>query len=145
MLNIFFKNVSFLGVGLSATAAFFFLWFKGWIWSTGIMTGGLWVFANSFFLYQLLEISLNPALESLGKHSSIKGGVNPRPKQQNKILVFSVLKFPVLYLAGFFILSSDFFPVYSLLTGVTLYFTALGVVWIRFNLASAQLQGKRTS
>lgn len=116
MMSSFFKNVSFLGIGLSSLTALSLLFFKGWIWSVGILTGSLWVFLNSFFLYQLLEMALHPQL-----------------KQKEKILIFSVLKFPVLYIAGFFILRAKFFPVYSLLLGLTIYFTALGIVWAKFN------------
>ncbi len=89
----------------------------------GILTGSLWVFLNSFFLYQLLEI-----------------GLNQKPKKKEKILVFSILKFPVLYITGFFILKARFFPVYSLLAGLTLYFVALGIVWMRYNMNGDPLE-----
>ena len=79
----------------------------------GLLTGGLWFFLNSFFLYQLLEI-----------------GLGNKSKHKERILIFSILKFPVLYLIGFFILKSRFFPIYSLLLGLTLYFTAFGIVWM---------------
>lgn len=120
MINSFFKNISFLGVGLSAGTALIFLFIKNWIWSVGILTGSLWFFLNSFFLYQLLEI-----------------GLGAKSKHKERILIFSILKFPVLYLIGFFILKSRFFPIYSLLLGLTLYFIALGIVWMRFNLGPA--------
>ena len=128
MINSFFKNISFLGITLSAMTALFFLFIKNWIWSVGLLTGSLWVFVNSFFLYQLLEI-----------------GLQPNPKHKEKILIFTVLKFPVLYLTGFFILSSRLFPVYSLLLGLTLYFAALGIVWTRFSVGGARLEGKSSS
>ena len=89
----------------------------------GILTGSLWVFSNSFFLYQLLEM-----------------GLHPKPNQKEKILIFSILKFPVLYVTGFFILKARFFPIYSLLLGLTLYFVGVGIVWIRYSLRGNQLE-----
>ena len=127
MINSFFKNISFLGIALSGSAALLFLFLKDWVWSAGILTGSLWVFLNSFFLYQLLEM-----------------GLNQKSKKNEKILIFSILKFPVLYLAGFFILKSRYFPIYSLLTGVTLYFMALAVVWLRFNLNGGSMEKSAT-
>ena len=117
MYYSFFKSVSFLGLGLTAVFSLVLFFLKSWAWGSGTLVGSLWVFLNSFFLYQLLEI-----------------GLNAKPRQKERILVFSILKFPVLYIAGFFILKTRFFPVTSVLLGLTLYFVALGVVWIWFNL-----------
>lgn len=125
MIETFFKNISFLGVGLSIGAALIFLFIKNWMWSAGILTGSLWVFVNSFFLCQLLEI-----------------GLQLNPKHKEKILIFTVLKFPVLYVTGFFILKSRLFPIYSLLLGLTLYFLALGIVWGQFSLSGNRFEGK---
>ncbi len=128
MRSTFFKNTSVFSVALSAVFAVLFLFIKGWIWSIGILTGSLWFFLNSFFLFQLLEM-----------------GLHPNPKHKEKILIYTVLKFPVLYLAGFFILTSRAFPVYSLLLGLTLYLVALGIVWTRLNTGGRLLEGKRAS
>ena len=117
MYYSFFKSVSTLGLGLTALLSLTLFFLKGWAWASGAMVGSLWVFLNSYFLYQLLEI-----------------GLQPKPRQKERILIFSILKFPVLYIAGFFILRTRVFPVYSVLLGLTLYFMALGVVWMRFNL-----------
>ena len=122
MYNTFFKNVTFLGLGLSAGFVFVFIFIKGWGWSAGILTGSLWFFLNSFFLYQLFQMSLNP-----------------RHGHKDKILIFSILKFPVLYLVGFYILRTRFFPVVSLLLGLTIYFVALGITWARFNCGGARM------
>ena len=121
--NSFFKSVSFLGIALSASAAFTFLFLRDWIWSVAILTGSLWVFLNSFFLYQLLEM-----------------GLHPKAHQKEKILIFSILKFPVLYVTGFFILKARFFPIYSLLLGLTFYFIGVGIVWMRYSLRGNQLE-----
>ncbi|OIO38842.1 MAG: hypothetical protein COT00_02285 [Candidatus Omnitrophica bacterium CG07_land_8_20_14_0_80_50_8] len=117
MYYSFFKSVALLGVGSTAVISLAVLFLKGWAWSAGILVGGLWVFLNSCFLYQLLEISLHP-----------------KPGQNQKILLLSIVKFPVLYLVGFFILRTRVFPVTGVLLGLTLYFAALGIVWVRFNL-----------
>ncbi len=116
MYYSFFKTVSILGLGLTAALSLILFFLKGWTWASGTLVGGLWVFLNSFFLYQLLEM-----------------GLHPKAKQKERILIFSVLKFPVLYITGFFILRTKVFPVYSLLLGLTLYFAALGIVWMRYN------------
>jgi hypothetical protein len=123
MYNTFFRNVSFVGISLSASTALAFLFLKDWLWSMGILTGSLWVFLNSFFLYQLLEM-----------------GIHPKAHQKQRILVFSILKFPVLYVIGFFILSARFFPVYALLLGLTLYFVGLGIVWMRYSLDRGRME-----
>ena len=116
MYYSFFKNVSWLGLGLTAALSLILFFLKGWVWASGALVGSLWVFLNSFFLYQLLEI-----------------GLHPKPKQKQKILIFSVLKFPVLYIAGFFVLKTRFFPIAGVLLGSTLYFASLGIVWMWFN------------
>lgn len=53
-----------------------------------------------------------------------------KEKLNEKILLLSVLKFPVLYLAGFFILKSRAFPILSIFTGLTLFFAAFLLTWI---------------
>ncbi len=121
MYYSFFKSVSFLGLGLTVLFSLVLYFAKGWAWACGTLIGSLWVFLNSFFLYQLLDM-----------------GLHPKPKQNERILIFSIVKFPVLYVAGFFILRTRAFPVYSVLLGLTLYFAALAIVWIRFNLQTSQ-------
>ena len=122
MYYSFFKSVSFLGLGLTVTFSVILFFLKGWAWASGVLVGSLLVFLNSFFLYQLLEI-----------------GLHPKPKQNEKILIFSILKFPVLYILGFFILRTRVFPVYSVLLGLTLYFIALGIVWVKFNVRTTSM------
>jgi len=69
-----------------------------------------------FFLFQLVQMSLNPVVKS-----------------KNKIFVVSVLKFPVLYLIGFLILKSRFFPMDSILIGLSIFLAVFLIAWIRFN------------
>lgn len=114
MQNYFFKNVSISGSLLALAAAAVFCFVKPWVWAAGVLTGALWVFLNSFFLFQLLDM-----------------GLHPRPHSKDKILIYSMLKFPVLYVAGFFILRSRIFPVMSLLAGLTAFFAAFAAVWMK--------------
>lgn len=85
------------------------------LWAGAVLTGGAWIFLNFYFLFRLLDIGF--------------GGV---PKQKDRILLLSVLKFPVIYVAGFFILKSRFFPVSGILTGLTIFFIALVFSWRSF-------------
>ena len=76
-------------------------------WAAGFAVGGAWVFLNFYLLFQLLKIALS------------------QPARKNRIFVLSMLKFPVIYVAGFFILKSRFFPVSGVLTGLTIFFIAM--------------------
>ena len=59
----------------------------------------------------------------------------PQSKPKNKIFAISMVKFPVLYLAGFFILKSRFFPIESILAGLSIFLAVFLVFWIRLNLS----------
>ncbi len=125
MRNSFFKGVASAGFILSAAAALVLFFLGHWPWSLGVLVSTFWIFLNSFFLFQLLEMSFSPA--------KVKG--------KDKILILSILKFPVLYVAGFFILKSRFFPIYSILLGLTLFMLAFTAVWFRFNAGKRNLEG----
>ena len=124
MKNPFLEQLTAAGFALSALAAAGLLVLGLWRWSLGVMASTSWVFLNSFFLFQLMGMALNPSKE----------------KKNDKILVLSILKFPVLYVAGFFILKSRFFPIYSVLLGLTLFMAAFSLVWLRWNLDSKRLE-----
>ena len=83
-----------------------------WTWMAGVLIGASWIFANSFFLFHL-----------------VKSGFEPQAKKN--IAWLAVLKFPVLYLAGFFILKSRFFPTVSLVVGLTVFLLAFFAVWAK--------------
>lgn len=72
------------------------------------------MFLNLFFMYKLLDM----------------GVTVEQPKHPGRLLVLTVLKFPVIYLAGYFILKSRYFPVESLVAGMTLFIVAIGVTWV---------------
>ncbi len=120
--NYFFKNILMIGFALCVLASLILIFMGHWSWSFGVLIGCFWIYLNTFFLFRLLEIGMTPH----------------RPKQKDRILVLSILKFPVLYLAGFFILKSRFFPVYSILTGLTVYLLTLCAGWFWFNMGHKQ-------
>jgi hypothetical protein len=117
MRNSFFKGVALGGFLLSGAAALVLFFFGQWPWSLGVLVSTAWIFLNIFFLFGLLEMGFNP----------------PKDKRKERVLILSILKFPVLYVAGFFILKSRFFPIYSILLGLTLFMIAFTLVWFRFN------------
>lgn len=125
MRNSFFKGVAIAGFILSAAAALVLFLLGYWPWALGVLVSTFWIFLNSFFLFQLLEMSFSPA----------------KAKGKDRILILSVLKFPVLYVAGFFILKSRFFPIYSILLGLTLFMLAFSIMWFRFNFDKRNLEG----
>lgn len=118
MTNSFFKPIAILGLTLSIAAALGSLFLKPWIFALGVMVGALWMLSNLFFLGQLLEMGFSPVAERA-------------PKNTKKILLFSILKFPVLYVGGFFILRAHFFPISSLLIGLSAFSLALCLGWAR--------------
>ena len=119
----FFKKVSTIGLVLSVLAACALALFAPWPWSCGLLIGYFWIFLNSYFLFRLLEMSFTPG-----------------PKRKNRILLLSVIKFPVLYVAGFFILTTRVFPIYSVLLGLTAFFLAFFALWVRSNPAGKTVE-----
>ena len=89
-----------------------------------VSIGVCWAFLNGFFLFQLIGIALNQ------KHG-----------QQNKIFMLSVLKFPVLYVAGFYILKSRFFPAAGILAGMGVFFASVLLGWIGLHFSVKKLAG----
>jgi F-type H+-transporting ATPase subunit a len=117
MQNNFFKNASYLGFAISfLTAAAFWLILGQGMAALGVLVGALWVFLNSFFLFQLIEMS-----------------IASKTVKKDRILLLTIIKFPFLYLLGYFILSSRHFPVMSLLVGLTIFFFSLLFFWLRHN------------
>ncbi len=119
----FFKRVSTVGLVASFLAAGALGLLASWLWACGILIGYFWIFLNSYFLFQLLEMSFTPG-----------------PKRKNRVLLLSVIKFPVLYIAGFFILTTRVFPVAAVLLGLTLFLLAFFLVWIKLNLAQSRAE-----
>ena len=88
------------------------------LWAAAALTGASWAYVNFYFLFRLLEIAMS--------FDTAPG------RMKNRILLWSLLKFPVLYIAGFFILKCRLFPVSGILTGLTVIFGALVFSWGSF-------------
>lgn len=78
-------------------------------WAAGLMISTFWSVINFSMITGLLEIAI----------------LKNSPSKLSAILF---VKFPVLYLAGYFILTSKLFPVMSVLAGVTLTLIVIGMV-----------------
>lgn len=78
-------------------------------WASGLMIGVIWSVLNYSLTLNLFEIAL----------------LKKDPKRMGRILM---IKFPVLYLAGFFILRSRLFPEMSILAGIGLALLVIGIV-----------------
>lgn len=119
MSSEFFKKVSIAASALVALAAGAFLAFGRPASAAGTVVGGFWIFLNVYFLFRVIEAGM------AGRH----------PKN---LLFLAVLKFPVLYVAGYFILKSRFFPVEGVLAGLTAFMAAFVVQWTRANLPAGR-------
>ena len=114
MNGLSLKNISKIAFILAAFVSVGFLCISKPTAFFGVWVGSLWMFLNIFFLFHLLNIALNFNF-----------------KKKNQIFLPLIFKFPMLYVAGFFILRSRLFPVYSLLLGLTLFMLALMIQWLR--------------
>ena len=88
----------------------------------GTLVSAGWMLVNSFFLMRLVKmaaVSKNP----------------DATKQKNRIFALSLVKFPLLYVVGYFILKGHYFPVVSILTGLTASLIVLAGVWMNMNLS----------
>lgn len=119
MYQEFFKNVSKIAFLVSAYAAMVFIFLRQWLWVYGIFVGFFWNFLNVFFLFKLIELVM--------KHD-----------QKNKSLItrFALIKFPILYLGGYFILKSQTFPIGSILLGLSVFMLVLTGHWLHLNYLS---------
>ena len=77
-------------------------------WALGFVVGAAWSWANLFFTIGILKIGI-------------------LKKDPKKLLALILLKFPVLYLLGFLILTSRAFPIMSLLTGLIAGVITMGI------------------
>ena len=77
------------------------------LWTGGFLTGAAWSAANFLLIIAILKIAL-------------------LLKDKRRLSLLLLVKFPLLYTLGFFILHSRFFPVYSVLAGAPLIFIVIG-------------------
>ncbi len=84
------------------------------MWAFGLLVGATWSMANLLFTVNILKISV-------------------LQKDPAKLSALILLKFPALYLVGFFIISSKLFPAASLLTGLTAVLLIAGIseLWLK--------------
>lgn len=75
----------------------------------GILAGSIWGCLNLFFLTQLITEIFSPGKEV----------------KKRKVVLIAVVKFPLLYLAGFLLLKMNYFPPLSLVCGFTLIFLVI--------------------
>ncbi len=75
----------------------------------GILAGAIWCSLNLLFLTHLITEVFTPAKE-------VKKG---------KVVMIALIKFPLLYAAGYLLLKINFFPAESLLSGFTLIFLVM--------------------
>ncbi|MBI3316205.1 MAG: F0F1 ATP synthase subunit A [Candidatus Omnitrophica bacterium] len=98
------------------------LFLRQWAWAGGLFAGFCWAFLSVYFLNHLIEM-----------------GLNSQEKPKKNIFWILTFKFPVLYLAGFFILKSRFFPVLSVVAGLSLFIPGFLYVWLKNRKAEARL------
>ena len=79
------------------------------MWMLAFLTGAAWSAVNFLLIFAILRISI---LE--------------QPK--TKLGAILLIKFPVLYLAGFFILSSGLFPISGIMAGLTSVLLLVGAI-----------------
>ena len=82
---------------------------KAFYWSAGVLTGAAWSIIN----FLLLVVIMKAAMVE---------------RNRKKVLWLLLIKFPVVYLVGFFILVSRVFPPISLLAGASGILLAIGAL-----------------
>lgn len=118
MTQLFLSRAVKIGFSLTLIVSLSAALFGRALWAFGALTAACWMFLNVYFLYRLLSASL---------------GVDPSARSARKpgrVLVLSVLKFPVIYLAGYYILKARYFPVESVLAGLTAFVAGLVISWV---------------
>ena len=88
----------------------------------GMAVSACWMLVNSFFLMRLVKMAGTPAMPDAGK-------------QKSRIFALSLVKFPLLYVVGYFILRGHYFPMASILTGLTVSLFILTAIWFRMRMA----------
>ncbi|MGB8656394.1 MAG: hypothetical protein WCE90_01250 [Candidatus Zixiibacteriota bacterium] len=77
--------------------------------AAGIVAGTLWGCLNLWFLTQLVTEVFSPG----------------REVRKRRVVLIAVVKFPLLYVAGYILLKMRFFPAISLVAGFTLMFLVM--------------------
>ncbi|NIS18047.1 MAG: hypothetical protein GWO41_16675 [candidate division Zixibacteria bacterium] len=129
-INRVIKTTLLLGALIFVFGSYYF----DWTYSLGIFTGVLWGCANLWFIRQFIVNYLTTGDRNAGK-----------------LALFALIKFPILYGAGFLILWLGWFPVVSFVMGFSLIFLvvvfkALGLLiteggFKNFNLSEKRVEG----
>jgi hypothetical protein len=77
--------------------------------AAGILAGCIWGCLNLYFLTQLITEIFSPGKEV----------------KKRKVVLIAVVKFPLLYAAGYLLLKTGYFPPLSLICGFTLIFLVI--------------------
>jgi len=94
---------------IAVVSAFVLIINKQLIWAEGFLVAVLWSILNFWLSAEVLKIAL-------------------LKENKQKLFLMLLVKFPLLYLLGFFVLVSRLFEVSSLLIGLTLIWAVMGVV-----------------
>ncbi len=116
---------------LSAIVFVFGSYYFSWIFSLGIFIGALWGIANLWFIRQF-----------------IVGYITSEDRNSGMLALFAIIKFPILYAAGFLVLYLGWFPVSAFVIGfslifVVIFFKALGIFVLEGGLKKIKIAGRR--
>ena len=90
-------------VAALATSVYF-----DWVFALGLLIGSVWGLVNLYFLKKIITEAISPGETRTGS-----------------VVLLILVKFPLLYIGGYFIVAWNFFPVYSLLAGFSLMFVVM--------------------
>lgn len=103
-INRVIKSTLILGALIFVFGSVYF----DWIYSLGIFIGTLWGSANLWFIRQFVIHYITPG-----------------ERDMKKLALLAVIKFPVLYVAGFLALWLKLFPIASFVIGFSLIFVVI--------------------
>ena len=103
-INRVIKSTLVLGALIFIFGSVYF----NWVYSVGIFAGTIWGSANLWFIRQF-----------------IINYITPGERDTKKLALLAVIKFPVLYIAGFLALWLGWFPVASFVIGFSLIFAVI--------------------
>lgn len=108
-ISVISKKVLKYSYIAGAVISAFFIVRKELTWASGLMVGVIWSVANFTLTMNLFEIVL-------------------LQKDRKRITRMLLIKFPVLYLAGYLILTSKLFAIGGILTGIGITLLIIGAV-----------------
>lgn len=103
------KKSLILTLGFVLATAVILTLFHKFSWAAGFLVGNLWSAANFLFMVNLFKLIVS-------KENKIK------------VIIMLLVKFPVLYLAGFLLFTYKIFPPLSLLAGLIPFLLITGII-----------------